>query len=367
MKSIAYKELEKELKLEGKNILIISNEPWGDVWYSKHNWANALSRKNTVYFINPPESWSFKSLFSKKVDIKKEQSNLFSITYRNKIPLSRFKFLFNWNEKIISRILRKELKKISVNNPLFWTFDPYRLISPQLLTNYKKIYFIVDKYQIPNEFTLIDNSDCLISISQDIIKNKKRDHLIISHGIGASEFKAIESTDLEITEYALYIGNIDHRLDYQFLERLFTQFPNEKFVFLGNIRNQEDESFKKIFIEHKFANVIYHEAVHFSKLKNYIAESKICLAPMKLEVHGNNINHHKLLQYLALGKPVLSAQFSDYQKSDILYTYSNSDEGVKKMKELTSESFLPEFKQKRIDYAKQFSYDSLIEKIENYI
>ena len=34
------------MKLENQTILVTSNEPWGDLWYSKQNYAYELSKKN---------------------------------------------------------------------------------------------------------------------------------------------------------------------------------------------------------------------------------------------------------------------------------------------------------------------------------
>ena len=49
--------------IKGKNIIIVSNEPWGDIWYSKHHYAYELNKTNQVLFIDPPRKWSFWNLF----------------------------------------------------------------------------------------------------------------------------------------------------------------------------------------------------------------------------------------------------------------------------------------------------------------
>ena len=90
-------------KLEGRTILIVSNEPWGDVWYSKHNWANELSQNNTVYFVNSPVRWTFKGLFQNKISVKNYSESLFILDYKNRLPLTRFNLLYKLNNYIVSK------------------------------------------------------------------------------------------------------------------------------------------------------------------------------------------------------------------------------------------------------------------------
>lgn len=41
------------MELKGKRIVTASNEGWGDVWFSKHNYAYELSKHNEVLFVDP--------------------------------------------------------------------------------------------------------------------------------------------------------------------------------------------------------------------------------------------------------------------------------------------------------------------------
>lgn len=83
---------------------------------------------------------------------------------------------------------------------------------------------------------------------------------------------------------------------------------------------------------------------------------------MLLEVNGNNINHHKLLQYLALGKPILVPQFTDYQNNKLVYAYNNHEEGIQQLSKILKEKQNELITQERITFAKQFTYENLIKK-----
>jgi len=351
------------MQLRDKTILIISNEPWGDIWYSKHNWAYELSKQNMVYFINSPNRWKSINLFKTYIEVEDYSKSLKILNYNNRLPFTRFNFLFIINELLIYKSLNKFFHKH--NNLIFWTFDPYRLINPKKMNLLTSIYFIADRYLIPKEKKLIRNVDYIFSVSQELTKNIKHEKILnLSHAISETEFKTTKLID---DNYILYIGGIDYRLDYQLIDKLLTEFPQENFLFIGKISPLKDKYFEKIFLKNTYKNLKYKSAIHFKELKNYISSAKLCLAPMKKGVQGNSINHHKLLQYLAFGKSVLSTKFNDYVNNDLLVEYSTMIEAIDKLNILLENDENKEQKQKRINFARQFSYSNLIKKIEKFL
>jgi hypothetical protein len=145
-------------------------------------------------------------------------------------------------------------------------------------------------------------------------------------------------------------------------------FPNEKFLFIGKVNFNSNKGFKELFIEKNFRNLIHKEPIHFKKLKNYIAKTKLCLAMMNIEVHGNNINHHKLLQYLAFGKPVLSPVFDDYTgNEDLILGYKTDNEAINFVENAIQCKEDQKVILNRINFAKNHTYHSLINKIEVFI
>jgi glycosyltransferase involved in cell wall biosynthesis len=356
------------MKLENQNILIVSNEPWGDVWYSKHNWAYELSKKNRVVFINPPKPWVFKNLFSTKISTSNYSLTLTILNYTNRFPFTRFEFLSNINELLISQTIKKWLKNNVVSDYIFWTFDPYRFSSPKQFQPKLTIYFRVDKYINDREKTLLKNTDKLVVVSKELLNDIEFNGAILelSHGISEEEFINDNTIEYE-KDFILYIGNIDHRLDVDLIDKMLVEFPEEIFLFIGKIGDVKNDLFHEIFLKNKHKNLILHGAEYFKTLKNYIAQAKVCIAPMFLEVNGNNINHHKLLQYLALGRPVLAPQFIDYQNNTLVYSYKNHEEGVKQLNKILNEEENQFIIKERIIFAKQFTYNNLIKKVEQFL
>jgi hypothetical protein len=355
------------MKLENQTILIVSNEPWGDVWYSKHNWAFELAKKNNVFFINPPKKWTWKNFLGSFISTKKYTENLQILNYNNTLPFTRFSIIYHINNIIISYRLKNWFSKNNITSYIFWTFDPYRLSNPKLLNPLFSIYFIADKYTIKREFELIKNVDFFFSVSNVLTERLVLENpLVLSHGIAETEFNSEAPIEID-EEFILYVGSIDYRLDSAFVKKLVEQFPQERFVFIGKLVPTDEEIFTELFLDKKHENLVYHLPIHFKELKNYIAKAKICLAPMQLEVAGNNINHHKLLQYLAQGRPVVSASFKDYEESDIIHAYQSHEEGIKIMTELIHNEEEKHIIENRINFAQQFTYNKLIQKIEVFL
>lgn len=356
------------MRLEDQTILIVSNEPWGVIWYSKHNWAYELSKKNKVFFINPPSKWKLSNLWSFKISIEDYSESLQVLGYQNSLPFTRFGLIYKLNNFIVSKKIKKWLQENNYKDYIFWTFDPYRFSNPKLLSPLFSIYFRVDKYRIKKEKTLLKNIDKLVVTSKELLKDIifNGSVLELSHGISSEEFTPTDTVTYE-KDYFLYVGNIDDRLDIELIDRILKEFPNERFIFIGKMYNLFSELSQDIFYKKKYNKLIVHGIEHFKSLKNYIYYSKACLVPMDLKVHGNAVHHHKTLQYLALGKPVISPIFNDIiNKEEYIIGYKSNDEAIEKIKQL----FYIETNEKvaqRIQFAKQFTYEKLIEKVEQFL
>jgi hypothetical protein len=123
-----------------------------------------------------------------------------------------------------------------------------------------------------------------------------------------------------------------------------------------------------IFHDKCFTNVIHIPPVHFKKLKYYIHLAKACLAPMDPTYHGNNISHHKIYQYLALGKPVFGCEFSAYQEfSRLLYMADDHDVLLSKLDHFLTTNEKPDLREARIAVAKSVTFEKHLSKIESFI
>jgi glycosyltransferase involved in cell wall biosynthesis len=354
--------------IENKQVVIVSNEPWGDVWFSKHNYAYELSRKNEVVFINPCGKWSIKNLFHFHITMNTVSPNLKVLSYTNFFPALN-SFFFNLNDRLVSVKINKYLKKQNFQSFLLWTFDPYRLCDPAILGAGKSVFHCVDKYDFTHfgEKTIYEKVDYIFLVSNEFRNDYLPYHkplFLCPHGISSDEFDANSGPKTEAAGAVLYIGNIDQRLDYSLLERALIRFPEHRFVFIGKERFVSGNAIaNRIFRDKKYPNLVCLGVIPFKKLKNYISDSLCCIALMDKDHKGNLISHHKIFQYLAQGKPVFCNRFSEYADASKLLYMSNDPEALlNSMQHFFGLGENELLAKERIHYASAYKFQTLLEK-----
>lgn len=371
------------MKLENQVILVTSNEPWGDLWYSKQNYAYELSKKNTVFFVNPPKKWSLKNLFSNTITEGSYNDNLHYVNYENIFPI-RGNFLNKLNNKLVSKQLEHYFAKKGIKDTILWAFDPLRLYNHKLLGSKLGIYHCVDFYyfQYLGEFELCKNSDLLFATSQRFLDDYgayDAPKHVVPHGISSEEFQTkpeeLANLDIEIDDYAVYVGVIDHRMDFSLLERAINKFPDLPFLFVGPVRlyhrpikEQDLGAAKRIFEEKKYANVHAIGSRHFKTLKNYIKRAKLCISFMDMEYHANTVHHHKTLVYLTQGKPVFGPVFSEYKDlGNIMYMDNDGDGQLALIEQFLKNGEDPSLENLRIEHARQYTFENVLAKASELV
>lgn len=355
------------MKLKDQNILIISNEPWGDFWYSKHNYAYELSKKNRVFFLNPPIAFAPKNTFKKKIEEKIIDLNLTVVEYKNILPVSFFNF-WKINDVLILKALNNYFQTKNIANILFWTFDPIRLGFPEILKPKKIILHAVDDYlfSYPSEILLARKADHIICVSDnfsDKYKKYNSNVQIIPHAIPDDEFLPPSQLKNK-TITGIFIGKIDNRIDIEFNIAVFKAFPKVNFRIIG----KASAAFLDRLKNEKLNNVTVKPPVKSGELKNHISESDFCFIFKKI-YKGNNIYSHKLLQYLAQGKPIFGTEFSDInpELKNTLYLNNDVNEIKKHITAFCKDGESAAKADMRISFARQHTFSSTFLTIERFL
>ncbi|HQW06053.1 MAG: hypothetical protein IPH05_07890 [Flavobacteriales bacterium] len=355
------------MRLTGKHIIITSNEAWGDVWYSKHNYAYELSKQNEVLFIDPPERWTPRNLGRPEIGIRNISESLRVLSYTNSLP-GAFDQSFRCNNTIVSNAIRKRLKAEGWPVDLFLSFDPARLYDPALFEAGTSLFIAVDDYDLTmrGERLLFSKVDHIITISERfnaVFKPFKEPILTIGHAISSEEFDAPDP-DINVTDYGLYVGTIDTRVELATIERMVQDNPTVPFVFIGRFALQGVALAEALFLHGKYANLHYLGIKPFKELKSYIKGSRFCLAPMDVLRPGNAISHHKVFQYLAFGKPVFSTVFHEYRSiAHLLYMHNDREELLRFLADFLANGESTSLRDERIAFARTCTYGSLFERI----
>lgn len=359
------------MKLEGLNILITSNEPWGDVWFSKHHYANELTKHNQVVFVNPTAPWRPGMIGGVGVSLQRVQQNLHVLNYRNLLPAFH-DLPFSLNNAFVSRAIRNALHTKNLVPDIYIAFDPSRLYNPKLLGAKRSVFFAVDDYAmtIRGERFIFPNVDRFITLSESFNRTYapyNKPILTISHAIAAEAFQA-EPARFGVTEYGLYIGTMDHRLDLDLIRSLVTDQPRTPFVFVGPYALEGNQAANELFRQGKYPNVHLVGTVPSRNLAAYIAGARFCLAPMDIKLHGNSTSHHKIFQYLALGKPVFSTTFTEYAPIAQLLYMSNDEATTRaRLGRFLAAGEPEDLPTDRIAFARTKTYDALLVEIGDFL
>lgn len=294
------------MKLDGKSILIISPESWGINYVSKHHYALELSKNNQVYFLNPPSSDN---------RIQKVNEKLIVIDYRpvirgiNRLPA----ILRNYLNTLDIRKLEKrcEIKSFDI----IWSFDPFRFQNLKLFHSQLSIYHAVDVHNATLEKE-ISSTAHIVFATCEIIRVKilpdNPNVFNIGHGVSEHFFKGEREIKRNPDKPKVcMMGNLLRKIDFTALFSLIENHRDLEFHFIGphtpsNLSNSEDNVTE---IKHlkSFSNTHLHGSVPQEVLPTLLSGMDVFLILYRKDENPATLaNPHKVLEYLATGKTILS-------------------------------------------------------------
>ena len=364
------------MHLENQTILIISNEPWGDVWFSKQHYAYELSKLgHQVYFINPTSKWNWFNIFSCKVIYTATSyENITIVNYKNNFPQTIFKQIFTKINDFITCI--KLNKNIVLNNPnlIWWKFDPYRFLSSFPFNKNKHIYHVVDPYNLLwQDKKQAIYSDLIICVNEKYIDyykkiSKKQNIILIPHGISSDEVVVDELVVGEVCKkygnFVVLVGNIAQDVNLEILKHLADN--NINVLIIGGV-DSKSKSWEELLSKE---NIYFIGNVHAKKIKNYIAASQAGLIVYEFKdiINENSRTPLKTMNYLSQKKPIITSQKTtlvQFENKGIFYA-KDSEEFLQIVKKsINGKLYLDEIEIKK--YLEIHNYPILIEKIFNYL
>jgi hypothetical protein len=171
------------MKPQKKCILVVSNEPWGEMWFSKQRYANELQKMgHDVSFYNPPKRWSIFNVF-KKLTVTIE-NGIKVIDCYNILPINNRTYFIVLNDKINLRKLKR--RGLYSTDTLIWNFDPNRFCIPLP----RVIYHVTDSFlEFPLNNLIAENAGLVVctvpNFVPDYSENVQRKTMVIPHGISS--------------------------------------------------------------------------------------------------------------------------------------------------------------------------------------
>ena len=282
-------------------------------------------------------------------------------------------------EKSISKALqtlRMEDNLIVINafNPFFGNPLAHRFNEKLLL------YYCYDEISAAawaknhgktQEEHFIPKTNGVITTSKGLYEDKKRLHpntFLVKNGVDFDAFhKGIHKQKSYIDKKNFkkiigYIGGIDFRMDLELMEFSVQKLPEYLFVFIGKVTKPEIQNTLQ-----KYPNVKFLGPKPLNELPYFTADFDAGIIPFIRNEFTQKIYPLKINEYFALGKPVVMTNFGDMSDfENAASIVSGKNEFVSALQE-EIENDTPEKQQKRIDIARQNSWQNRAEELSQII
>ncbi len=376
-------------RFENKVIYLISPEKWGPMKISKHHYAIELAnRECMVYFIEPPCN-TYKGI---TVIQCSDHINIKIVRYKPVMRGMRFvpPFIFNWLIKIQISLLKN---KIGLAPDVVWSFHPYLFNNLNYFGASCTIFFAADQFsykQLPRE---VFTAQTVIGISNSICDRIRASNIsanVIGHGLDQTfinyAYEQLSNNGFCSADLVVgYSGNLRmSAIDRETMKQVIDANKNIKFIFwgsytlennnlIGHKENCDDiNKFIAFLIEQP--NVVLRGVLPKNELLKEMIQCSFFWICWKLgdSLTWDGSNSHKILEYLAMGKPIVSHYMSDYKGTELIYMMkdlSNAEYGslFKYVISVINQGENDDLRKKRLLTAIISSYTDKLRKIEDLI
>ncbi len=361
------------MQLRKQVILIISPEPWGEHLLSKHHYALALeARGNDIYFLGPPNRSSHKGNPPLHV-----LDSYFSFPGVNRYPERIRKFCMGLQ-------IRSLIRKIGRVPDVVWSFDPYRFQDLNLFNAKVTIYHSVDIHKTSWDQYVASKADLILTTSETL---KARYDLLdkpahtIGHGVAPVFFEKHKAElKLRPNRTAIgYSGNLLIKyLDLDTFTEIIRRHQQVDFYFFGSY---EPSNLSPIvpaanarFIQ--FLKEQEHCFLLGPKRAEKLAAGLQCMDALLIcydsDKYLNEVaNPHKTMEYLALGKVIITTKLLHYKSNGELMLMSAHNRELpalfnRALLELDQLNHLDKINERQ-NFAAEHVYESKIAQIESLL
>ena len=310
---------------------------WDEHWSSQQQIMSRLSERCRVLYVERPVS--LLSFFTGSSDapvgrqfrrwlrggLRYENPSLAIMTPPPCLPL-RFNYLVNKvNEWLRVRSLNRAMKKLGIEDPVLWIYEPEAGRTVDALGEIFSVYYCADDWSASDQWwnqakdireresELASKVDLIVGTSTKIVKKWRASYentVLVSNGADVASFKRARECSLPIPEDLAripsprvgYVGFVDGRFDTQLYERLAGDHPEWQFAIVGPLMEKLVD----------LSRLRQQPNVHFlgprsrAELPAYLKGFDVCTIPYICNTLSESIFPLKLFEYLAAGRPVVS-------------------------------------------------------------
>lgn len=378
--------------LAGENILYFSADDWGcGLCTSQTHIARVLAQKNRILYINSIglrkpgiKKYDIRKIFNKftkfSQGVSQVADNIWVFTPLV-LPFYHREWCNQINTQLMITLIRHQLQKLNMNNPIFWSFLPNTVRLIGKFDESQVIYYCVDEYSafdgVPadaiqqQEQEFIRKCDLVFTTSIELYERKRKGNLrtyYCPHGVDMVHFKKALTNNLKIPmdikkiQHPIigFYGLVETWVDVELIARVARLKPDWSFVFIGDVRID-------ITRYHSLPNIHFLGRKSYEDLPAYNKAFDVAIMPFVKSELTRNINPIKLREYLAAGTPVVASplpELTSFKK--VIYLYENQEEFISRIQLALKENG-PVSLEKRLDFIAKDSWEQRLEDISKII
>jgi len=351
-----------------KSLFVFPNIPWDYRWQRAQQIFSRLGRKNfNVFYLSP--------ITSTNEYILEVSKGVYEIHVKASVETDVLRDLSLKDETVkeIFESIKRLVGGHFDGKTLTFVLHPVWSKVVQKFKDRKVVYDMMDLYSgfseakpelVIAEEQLVKESKLVLTTADNLYKYAKRFNSnveMVRNGCDFERFSDIKKNgvldSLDDRPIVGYFGALNDWLDVDALEYAVKENRDKYFVLIGSINTGK---VKKLY---RYSNVFFFGEVKHSELGGYLAYFDVCTIPFILNDLIKSTNPVKFYEYIASGKPVVSARLPELEiYKDICYLYDSSEDFSKCIyKGLYDEE--KKSVTKRIEVAKENSWEKRIEKL----
>jgi GT2 family glycosyltransferase/glycosyltransferase involved in cell wall biosynthesis len=325
-------------------LIFVSLEDWDEVWRRNQFVCAKLVERNPklkILFVQPALDVSnalrtgrFARLFQRRERTIGAHGRIVCTRGLKLLPNS-WKWARKVNEWMLHRHLRGVARRLEFRRPVLW-LNPHSAVHlADRMCERAVIYDITDDWTeltqsaalrqltIAQDAELCGRADAVIVCSEKLLEKKQplaRNLHLVPNGVDAAHYaRVLDATGPLPTEAASwpkpvfgYTGTIHpDRVEVELVEKIAREFPSGTVALVGPIMLSATDRDRL----RACGNVAMTGAVAYERLPELMRAFDVCITPHRVTAFTESLNPIKLWEYLAAGKPIVSANvagFRDY-------------------------------------------------------
>lgn len=369
--------------LENRNIIVFADD-WGRYPSTIQHIGKILAKKNRIIWVG---SLGLRKPEFKVSDIARVLEKLSKMIFKREkstaeespvidfhpfvIPLHDNAIMRRINKFLLLSKLRKKIKELNFSNPILITCSPVTSDVIGELGESSSHYICLDDYSlfegafrslIALEGEVLKKVDSCFATAKQLLETRRPrsgNSFFLPQGVDVGHFSKFSPLESGVTEnnnrpIAGFFGLLAPWIDLRLIVRSALENQDVDFVIIGK-SSIDIMEFKNI------PNLKFIGEIPYEKLPEYSGKFNVGLIPFKVNDLTIAVNPLKLLEYMAIGIPVVSTKLPEVEKfSDLVFIAKDEDEFVQLIRTALLDN-IKDRNMKRREVAQKYSWVSIIE------